>query len=186
LLRVRSLLGSILILLLGLAPFALAQDDCPALVKQAYDTIEAACQDTGRNQACYGNVLMQATPHEGVSNFSFSKAGDLANVADVQTLQLSSMSLTNNEWGIGLMKVQANIPDTLPGQSVVFVLFGDVQIGNEGDTSVVNQPRIRTMSSHHWLPDRAPQPTDGWKTDHGFASNWKTTIWIQAGYPPIY
>ncbi|MEZ4672452.1 MAG: SH3 domain-containing protein [Anaerolineae bacterium] len=38
------------------------------------------------------------------------------------------------------MRLQANIPDTLPGQSVTFLMFGDVQLENKVD--MTPSPRI--------------------------------------------
>ncbi len=103
---------------------------CGAMVQQALDDVQQGCAATGRNQACYGNVSLEASPRNGVLNFTFDKAGDLANVADIDSLHLSALDSADNTWGIALMKLQANLPDTLPGQNVTFLLFGDVQIQN--------------------------------------------------------
>jgi hypothetical protein len=40
------------------------------------------------------------------------------------------MDEANNTWGVVLMQLQADIPDTLPGQNVTFILYGDVAIQN--------------------------------------------------------
>jgi hypothetical protein len=40
------------------------------------------------------------------------------------------MSLSDETWGVSLMRLQANLPDSLPGQNATFLLFGDVQIEN--------------------------------------------------------
>ncbi len=117
--------------------------DCPSIVKSALDIVDASCSDTGRNEVCYGNITLNATLREGVGNLTFTKAGDRAHVADIQTLQLSSMSLTDKSWGVALMEVQANLPDTQPGQNVVFLLFGDVSIDN-AMTSASEIPVITT------------------------------------------
>jgi hypothetical protein len=119
-----------------LAPVALAQADCPAIISSALAAVDSACADTARNQLCYGNITLSATPRESVADFHFEQSGDLVNVADVQTLQLSSFSLTDEQWGVALMKVQANLPDTLPGQNVTFLLFGDVSMSDAGDQNV--------------------------------------------------
>jgi hypothetical protein len=129
-----------LMLFLYIAPvLALASELCPDIVKQAYDSIKTACeQQTSRNQACYGNLALTATPRDGVSNFSFAKVGDIADVASIQSLQLSGMNEAESHWGVVMMKLQANVPDTLPQQNVTFMLFGDVEITNAvpqtGDT----------------------------------------------------
>lgn len=130
-------------LLLMLAPAALSaqqsssDDTCPALVQQALDAADQLCTGTNRNEACYGNVLADAEARENVTNFNFDSAGDIVNVSDIASLTLSGMNLETGDWGVALMRLQANIPDTLPGQNVTFLLFGDVQITNaaQGDFS---------------------------------------------------
>jgi hypothetical protein len=118
------------LLLLATAPVVFAQDDCPSIVQAALQAVDNACSATTRNQVCYGNIALSATPRSDAGSLVFEKAGDRANVADIQTLQLSSMSLTDDSWGVALMELQANLADTLPGQNVTFLLFGDVQIDN--------------------------------------------------------
>jgi hypothetical protein len=43
-----------------------------------------------------------------------------------------------DEWGMVLMRVQANLPDTLPGQNVLFLLFGDVELDPEPSSQLVS------------------------------------------------
>jgi hypothetical protein len=38
--------------------------------------------------------------------------------------------METKEWGIAVLKAQANLPATLPGQNVTFLLFGDVTLDN--------------------------------------------------------
>jgi hypothetical protein len=119
-----------LILSVCITLVAAAQTDCPTLVQAALSTVDAVCTETGRNQVCYGNISLTATPRDGVNNLAFDTSGDRASVTDIQSLQLSSMSVTDDSWGVALMRLQANLPDTLPGQNVTFLLFGDVQVDN--------------------------------------------------------
>lgn len=110
---------------------ATAQDEtCSVTVEDALAQVDQGCAETGRNQACYGYVSLEATAREDAQNFSFTQQGDLANVADIDTLRLSALDLENDQWGIALLKLQANLPDTLPGQNVTFLLFGDVELQN--------------------------------------------------------
>lgn len=116
------------------AQTAVAQTEtCSVTVQQALAEVDAGCASTGRNQACYGYVSLEATPREGALDFLFAKQGDLANVADLDTLRLSALDVENDQWGIALLKLQANLPDTLPGQNVTFLLFGDVELQNAVD-----------------------------------------------------
>jgi hypothetical protein len=124
--------------ILWLAPaLVLAQiNSCPDIVSKALSAADAACKKTGRNQACYGNFNLQATGQPGADSFTFNKVGDIVNIADVQTLKLSPMNVNDDQWGVALMKLQANIPDTLPGQNVTFLLFGDVEITNAVNSTI--------------------------------------------------
>ncbi|NWG18361.1 MAG: hypothetical protein HXY41_17190 [Chloroflexi bacterium] len=117
-------------LALCLAPaLALAQGfTCPNIVETALEVVDQFCAKTGRNQVCYGSVRLAAEPKPGVEDFEFRKTGDLISVADLQNLRASAMNVEAGEWGVALMRLQANLPDTLPGQNVTFILFGDVEL----------------------------------------------------------
>jgi len=109
--------------------FSLAQaNTCPAIVEAALNAVDEFCQGTGRNQACYGNIALTATPREGVSELRFERVGDIANVSDIRSIQLQGMEEAEGIWGVALLRLQANLPDTFPGQGVTFLLFGDVAI----------------------------------------------------------
>jgi uncharacterized protein YraI len=134
------------VLLLCVVTTAAAQTDCPTLVRAALSAVDVSCTDTGRNQVCYGNVQLVATPREGAT-LAFDTAGDRADVTDIQALQLSSMSLADRSWGVALMQVQANLPDTLPGQNVTFLLFGNVEIENRASaTHTLNMTALRGVN----------------------------------------
>jgi hypothetical protein len=104
--------------------------DCPTIVQSALAATDQLCSTIGRNQACYGNLNLQAVPQPGVNDLNFNKPGDLVDVGSVQSLNLSPLDTTGKTWGVALMKIQANLPDTLPGQNVTFLLFGNVEIDN--------------------------------------------------------
>jgi hypothetical protein len=139
-----------LIGLLGLAPAALAQDTCPQIVQQALASLDEWCGATGRNQLCYGNVSIQAQPQPGVTEWRFEQVGDVVNIADLASLTMSALVPEENRWGVALMRVQANLPDMLPGQNVTFLMFGDVEIINEvtseseGDLAPMQAFQLRT------------------------------------------
>jgi hypothetical protein len=112
-------------------PAVVVSDEvCPQIVAQALDATDRECNGTARNQICYGNVNLEATPQAGVENFQFAQPGDMVDITALQSLRLSSMNTTTQEWGVALMQLQANLPDTLPGQNVTILLFGNVEIEN--------------------------------------------------------
>jgi hypothetical protein len=56
--------------------------------------------------------------------------GDKAPIQVIKTLKTSPLDVKRGTWGISLLKLQANLPNTLPGQSVTFLVFGDTAIQN--------------------------------------------------------
>ena len=127
----RFLLPLLALLLLTISILA-QDDDCSALVETALDSVSEICEATGRNQACYGNLQLTATFADNAPEQPFESPGDIIDVAFLDNLQLSVLK-SPDEWGIALLKIQANLPDTLPGQNVTMLLFGDVYIENQAD-----------------------------------------------------
>src|SRR5437868_1022689 len=88
---------------------------CPDVVKAALQSVDSRCSSTSRNSLCYGNVHVQVTPQADAPQFTFAKPGDKAPLQNIQTIQLSSLSADGNDWGIALMRIQANLSNTSPG-----------------------------------------------------------------------
>ena len=107
--------------------------DCPTIVRNALEVAGTTCDDTGRNQACYGNITLEAVPQPDIEDFVFEEVGDRIDVAGLRALHLSGLDDGTGEWGVAVMRIQANMPETMPGQNVTFVLFGDVEIENVGE-----------------------------------------------------
>jgi hypothetical protein len=109
---------------------------CTQLTTLALETVDELCQGIGRNQACYGNLRVNVEPRVNTEDLQFDKAGDVASLTSIRTLTLGGLDLINQEWGVAMLRLQANLPDTLPGQNVTFLLFGDVRLE---DVSNVNE-----------------------------------------------
>lgn len=109
-----------------------AGDTCMAIVQRAMEITAANCEGTGRNQVCYGNVLIDASASEDADDFDFDEAGDITDISSVASMRLSSsVDGTAFEWGIATMYVQANLPDSSP-ENLQIVLFGSVSVENAG------------------------------------------------------
>jgi hypothetical protein len=102
-------------------------DDCLTIVQNALDSTNKLCSDLGRNQACYVSSL-DAQLQTDTPVTLFTKAGDLVTVDSLKSLTLSPLDTKSNTWGVALMKLQANLLDSLPDWNVTLALFGDVQI----------------------------------------------------------
>ncbi len=110
-----------------------AQDDddsgtCPALVEEALTIVNQSCTNLSRNSVCYGNGNIEAADLEETLIEDFADPGDIRNIADIYTLSTAPMDVEQDVWGIAVLALQANIPDTLPGQNVTFLLYGDTEL----------------------------------------------------------
>lgn len=141
--RVKS--AVIAFVFLCIVPIVLAQNSCPAIVQTALDAADQLCANTGRNQACYGHVALNAVAQPTAADFKFEQVGDVVDVSTIQSLRLNPMDVAADTWGVVLMRLQANLPDSLPGQNVTFLLFGDVEITNA--VSQDNQENFTPMQA---------------------------------------
>ncbi len=183
----------VLALLLGLwvvptGAGAQGGDSCPTIVQAALSIIDEHCGETTRNQACYGSDTIQADAQPDSTGFHFEQPGDRIDVAAIRTLRLSAMDIASEEWGTALLQVQANLPDTLPGQNVTFLLFGDVHLTNAANvtetlamttTTPVNV-RLRPRSDRENVIGSLPPGTDVIAT--GRATNNFGETWIRIRY----
>lgn len=130
-----------LLILLILPAVAAQNDDCPALARNTMEAVENVCQSTGRDQLCYGNINIEAAPSADAEDFVFERQGDIARVADFETLRLKTLDIASEEWGVALMRVQASLPDEAP-ENVSILLFGNVEVTNQGQdlTTLTVQP----------------------------------------------
>ncbi len=102
---------------------------CDGLVAAALERADSFCRSLGRNQACYGSSLVRAELAEG-SGEKFSGVGDVANLSAIRSLSTAALDVEEQVWGIAFLKVQADLPDTLPGQNVTFLLYGGARLDN--------------------------------------------------------
>jgi hypothetical protein len=109
---------------------ALAQGECPELVERAIAAVGDNCSALDRNSACYGYNLVTATFAEAQPAGVFSEPADRAGLTSLETISTAPLDLDNQFWGVAVMSVQANVPNSLPGQVVTFILMGDVALTN--------------------------------------------------------
>jgi hypothetical protein len=107
-------------------------DRCTRIVESALTATDRACEGIEVNQACYGNIEITAELED--PDLSFSRRGDVVAVGDINRLQLSGLDEESAIWGVLLARVQASIPNTLPGQAVTLLAFGDTALSDLDDT----------------------------------------------------
>ncbi len=103
---------------------------CPALVELALSQVGNNCSDLGHNSACYGFNKLTPTFNQSVDTNFFTRPADRSDLPMLKTIQTAPLNLGLGQWGIAVLNVQANVPDTLPGQAVTFLLLGDSEIEN--------------------------------------------------------
>lgn len=137
-----------------IATIAIAQSPigaCTAMVQQALSVANSACSMTQRNELCYGNIFGEVTPLESSAQLAFHAVGDVVSLYQVRSLELSPLDALNSLWGVALMQVQANLPDTLPGQNITFLMFGDVSIEDTGYTQTgIMAAALQTVNVRSW------------------------------------
>ncbi len=124
----------------------LAQIECPSVVMNALDNLEVHCDSVVRNEACYANRSLYVEPQPDINDFKFDSEGDIEGVGKILTLSMSALNEEENAWGVVLMRLQVNLPDTLPGENVMFILFGDVELVNAVDPAI---PNLKPMQAFY-------------------------------------
>jgi hypothetical protein len=103
---------------------------CLPVVEDILSQVGENCSSLTRNSACYGYVRTESTFNEEVAPDYFTEPSDRTDVTTLKTIYTAPLSADGQEWGVTVMSLQANIPNTIPGQNVKFILFGDVSLEN--------------------------------------------------------
>ncbi len=101
---------------------------CPALAEQALQLASDSCAGLGRDTACYGHSLVNATFREGRTGLVFAAPADRVALTDLHTLTTAPLDRQARTWGVALLHVRADLPETLPGQAVMLLLMGDATL----------------------------------------------------------
>lgn len=124
------LLLCIISLLLTIPAFA-QDNSCSTVIEDVVSAVGTFCDNLERNQACYGNEGIVALNFDRNPLDNFEQQGDLTNLGNLATLTTSPFDEVNQTWGLALLQVTGNLPDTVPGQAVTFVVYGDTEIIND-------------------------------------------------------
>src|SRR5690606_35393460 len=102
----------------------LAQTEaCPAIVQAAVASTLLECASLEAGQVCYGNAAVTV---ETSDDSSFRRRGDTVSVTSLQSLTSGPMNLDEGEWGMALLRVQANTP----AEVLTYIVVGDVHLEN--------------------------------------------------------
>ncbi len=123
----------LLTIVLSIAPFVQAQDDetCPPLITEALLAVDQNCNGLELNSACYGFNLVSASFNQPVPDDFFTNPADRADLTQLSLLRTAPLDEPEQIWGVAVLNVQANVPNTLPGQAVTMLLMGDASLQNQ-------------------------------------------------------
>ncbi|HEX2619436.1 MAG TPA: SH3 domain-containing protein [Phototrophicaceae bacterium] len=119
---------------------------CPEIVDQALTSLDQTCNTLDRNTACYGSSYVAATFTDPVSSPVFAHPADRVELTRLKSIQTSPMDEASGVWGLAMLNVQANVPNSLPGQGVIFILMGDARLENQLDDTA-NLPDLRQLTT---------------------------------------
>jgi hypothetical protein len=103
---------------------------CQILIDKAIQASDSYCGETNSNNVCYGNTTIQAELAPGATR-RFSERGDIISVDELRRLSAAPLNLENDEWGIAVFKVIANLPRSLPGETITMVVFGNTTLDKQ-------------------------------------------------------
>ena len=149
--KLRAFIMTFIIALIGMS--VVAQNACGDLVTRALEKTGEGCSNPRPNSICYGNGLIFAQAATGVA-LSFDSEGDKASINDFAGITHSPLDEGAQIWGVSLMSLRANIPDSVPGQVVQIIVFGNVEVND------VQQSAFR-FNSGIGAPDCSEAPADG-------------------------
>lgn len=136
----RTLMWSIFIGLLVVLVPVLAQSECPAIVEEALAQIGDNCSDLSRNSACYGFDRVERTFAQPQPDDFFAAPRDRAELVQLQTIQTLPINIDERQFGVAVLNAQANVPESLPGQGVIFLLLGDATLTNSVSPETATSP----------------------------------------------
>lgn len=129
------LVAILAILSIGLS---IAQTTCPALVEQALQAVSDNCENLPRNNACYGYNSVSAEFSQPIEDDFFVTPADTTELGIMESIQTAEMNTMLDQWGVAVMSLQANIPNSIPGQAIKFVLLGDVEVESDQNPEAID------------------------------------------------
>lgn len=133
-LRVGLLLAVGIMLSMTVTMTAFAQEDttatCQALVSRAIEELTERCTDMRRGTACYGSGTVEATFFGTAAPVTFNKPGDRAPLSDMHTIRTAPLDLETGTIGAAMLKLDLDVPASLPGVGAIIIMLGDVAIEN--------------------------------------------------------
>ena len=90
------------------------------VVQRALNAIGERCADLGRDSLCLVSQPLEVQPEDASES-----------LGELRSLSSGGLDMDSASWGIALLRLSANLPQTYTGAGVLALLAGDAQIHNE-------------------------------------------------------
>jgi LysM repeat protein len=128
----KSILYTTFLLALTLGVAQAQFEDCLVVVDTALQAVGDLCGGLDRSAACYGSSIVESTTFFQPRPEGFFVApgdrAELLHLREIRPLPLDEIART---FGVAVLNVEAKLPETIPGQAVLFLLMGDARLTNE-------------------------------------------------------
>lgn len=114
---------------------------CEDIVRQALRGLSEHCADLERNSLCYGHAQIDASFAGDASRAAFDRPGARAPLAQLKSLRTSPLDVERGHWGLAVMNLQANLPQSRPGAGVIMLLAGEAKLDHDVDLAEIDEIR---------------------------------------------
>lgn len=140
------LLVFFLLIFSSTSTFAVQPDESSQFFAEAFALAQQSCEQLGRNQVCYGHDLLEVEPRPEIQSLLFTAAGDVEELTRIKSLRLSGLDVSTGTWGIALLHLRANLPDSR-AENVTMVAFGDVKLDDAVLPPTEAEIQVRTRQN---------------------------------------
>jgi hypothetical protein len=121
--------------------------NCPAVVERALESIDERCTGLDRNESCYGYNRVDALFWQENTDLVFNNPSDRVPLVELQRIATAPLNVSNGLWGVAALHMHSpDLPQTLPGQAVMFLLMGDTTLENNIAPEDAAEPIIPVRS----------------------------------------
>lgn len=114
---------------------------CQEIVAGALTRLSERCADLARNSVCYGHAQVDASFAGGAAASAFAAPGARAPLAQLKSLRTSRLDVESGHWGLAVLHLQANLPQSRPGSGVILLLAGDAKLEHDVDVAQIDEIR---------------------------------------------
>jgi hypothetical protein len=140
----RKIILAILLLAIGIYS-SNAQEQCALDLDEIVARVTEECADIRENQVCYGNRNVQARQRINTVDFVFENPGDIIDLSNVESLFVSEIDPSTNEWGVAQLRLQ--VSGEQGNQDMTMLLFGAFNIQNAVENTPTVEVSVRTRTA---------------------------------------